>query len=380
VRSRWTQRHQARADVILALAIAAVAVVEALTRRTLAGGIGGSAHVVGPRGIVAAAYATAGVALVWRRRSPLAALVAVMAALGLVFAAFGTSEGFGSLAPLLVALYSVGAHRERRVAAGALALFAGFWLLVELRDPLNRDLHDALGSWPVFALGVIVWLAGAYLRTRRLYLVEHLRVATAKERTRIARELHDVVAHAMSVMVIQAEAADEVLDRDHERARTALRQIQRTGRDGLTEMRRLLAVLRQDESPALAPPHGIQALRPLVDDVRATGLPVELTISGDPRAVSSGVDISAYRIVQEALTNAMRHAGASAVSVRLRYGDSLELEVLDDGNGRSPSGTDGHGLLGMRERVALYGGTLDAGPAHGGGFRVRATLPIEADA
>jgi signal transduction histidine kinase len=234
-------------------------------------------------------------------------------------------------------------------------------------------------------------LVGAFLRTRRLYVAElraraegaeadreeRIRAATADERARIARELHDAVAHAMSVMVMQAEAADELLDRDPARARIAIERVQRVGREGLGEMRRLLGVLRRDESPALAPQPGVSSLQALADEVSATGLPVRLTVEGEPAALTAGVDISAYRIVQEALTNALKHAGASGVEVLLRYGESLELEISDDGDGPSPPGENGHGLIGMRERVALYGGSFDAGRSPSGGFHVHATLPID---
>jgi signal transduction histidine kinase len=167
-----------------------------------------------------------------------------------------------------------------------------------------------------------------------------------------------------------------VLGLDSERARQPLRRIQTLGRDGLVEMRRLLGVLRQDAEPALAPQPGLAGLEQLADQIRAAGLPVTTVVDGVPRQLPVGVDISAYRILQEALTNALRHARATHAEVVVRYGDPLELEVRDDGVGRqSPAGT-GHGLLGMRERVALYGGGLEAGPLDGHGFRVRATLPL----
>jgi signal transduction histidine kinase len=233
-------------------------------------------------------------------------------------------------------------------------------------------------------------LAGAFLRTRRLYVAElrfraeqaeaereeGIRAATADERARIARELHDAVAHAMSVMVMQAEAADEILDRDPARARPAIERVQRVGREGLGEMRRLLGVLRQDESPALAPQPGVSSLQALADEISATGLPVELTVEGRPAPLTAGVDISAYRIVQEALTNTIKHANASLVRVHVRYGSRLELEISDDGAGPARSDQNGHGLIGMRERATLYGGTLDVGRSADGGFRVLATLPI----
>ena len=154
-----------------------------------------------------------------------------------------------------------------------------------------------------------------------------------------------------------------------------MQRIQTVGRDGLAEMRRLLAVLRTGESPGKAPQPGLAQLDVLADEIRSAGLPVELTVEGEPRVLPVGIDISAYRIVQEALTNVLRHARAPHVDVRLRYGDALELDVEDDGIG-TPAASNGHGLVGMRERVGLYGGTFEAGPV-ASGFRVHATLPLE---
>jgi signal transduction histidine kinase len=314
-----------------------------------------------------------------------------MVVIGVPAAIYGSSEGFSPIAPIFVALYSVGAHAKMSRAVAALGLYLGFWTLLALRNPLNHTLSAVLWSWPAFLVGVMLLLLGAFLRTRRLYVAElraraeqaesereeRIRAATADERARIARELHDAVAHAMTVMVMQAEAADEMLDVDPVRARRALERVQSVGRDGLAEMRRLLGVLRHDASPAFAPQPGIASLQALVDEVAATGVPVELTVEGVPRPISAGVDISAYRIVQEALTNAIKHAGSCTVAVRLSYADELTLEILDDGVSPLAGGEDGHGLIGMQERVTLYGGTLHAGAATGGGFRVHATLPID---
>ncbi len=381
---------QAIADWTLAGAVAAIGAVTALTGASPLS-VGGATSVEGPKAVVAASFALAGALLVFRRRAPFSVLVAVALVLGLPFLVFGSSEGFGSFAAMFVALYTVGAHADVRRALAGLLVYTAFWAVFARRDPLNPDLHSALGSWPLYLVGVMLLLVGAYVRTRRLYVSElraraeqaeadreeRVRAATADERARIARELHDAVAHAMSVMVMQAEAADEILDTDPGRARVAVRRVQEAGREGLGEMRRLLGVLRRDESPSLAPQPGVPALRSLVDGVTTGGLPVRLTIEGVPRQLSAGVDISAYRIVQEALTNAIKHAGASAVDVQLRYGEQLELEVRDDGTAPAWVGELGHGLIGMRERVTLYGGTLDAGSLVGGGFRVLATLPIE---
>jgi signal transduction histidine kinase len=382
---------QTAADVTLAVGLAGLSAYSTLTATTPIVVAGGPTSIAGPRWIVAAAQVVAALALIRRRRAPLATLVTVVVVLAVPTLVFGGSEGLGSFAALAVALYSAGAHCERRQAVVGLVVLTGFWVLLVVRDPLNEDIRDMLGSWPVFLVYVLVWLLGVYLRTRRLYVAqlreraehaerdreERVRAATADERARIARELHDAVAHAMSVIVVQAEAADEMLALGApERARVPIERIQRIGREGLVEMRRLLGVLRHDTSPAFAPLPGIPALRPLADDVSATGLPVVLTIEGEPRELPAGVDISAYRIVQEALTNAIKHASASKVDVHLRYGDELELEIVDDGVGPVRRGEDGHGLVGMRERVALYGGTLSVGTAVGGGFRICATLPF----
>jgi signal transduction histidine kinase len=192
--------------------------------------------------------------------------------------------------------------------------------------------------------------------------------------------LHDAVAHAISVMVVQAEAAEEMLAHDPERARLPIQRIQSVGRSGLDEMRRLLGVLRRDESAALAPQPSLSGIGALADEIRAVGLPVDVAVDGVPRPLPAGIEISAYRIVQEALTNALKHARASNVAVRIAYGSRLELDVVDDGVGAGTRPTGGHGIVGMRERVALYGGTLDVGPVTGSGFRVRATFPLEAPA
>jgi signal transduction histidine kinase len=183
------------------------------------------------------------------------------------------------------------------------------------------------------------------------------------------------------VMVVQAEAAEEMLDTDPERARRPLAAVQDTGRSALSELRRMLGVLRElaDEGPALAPQPGLAALDVLVEQVTAAGLPVSVRVEGEPRPLPPGIDLSAYRIVQEGLTNALRHAGPARAEVVVRYGDrELELQVSDDGRGAATAnGGAGHGLVGMRERVAVYGGRLDAGPRPEGGFAIAARLPLE---
>jgi signal transduction histidine kinase len=205
------------------------------------------------------------------------------------------------------------------------------------------------------------------------------RAAVAEERARIARDLHDVVAHSMSVIVVQAGAERLALPEEATSTREVLQSIEETGRQALVEMRRLVEMLRKDdEELALAPQPSLAHLELLVEQVREAGLPVELSVEGEPRALPPGVDLSAYRIVQEALTNALKHAGPARARVTIRYAaNQLELEVGDDGAGTT-GGADGggHGLVGMRERVAVFGGVLEADRRLEGGYRLRATLPL----
>ncbi|HEV3463585.1 MAG TPA: histidine kinase, partial [Actinomycetota bacterium] len=239
---------------------------------------------------------------------------------------------------------------------------------------------------------------------------ERAKLAVAEERARIARELHDVVAHSVSVMVVQAGAARRTLATSPGQATTALGQIESTGRQALVEMRRLLGLLRDGDgdgedgevAAALTPQPSLAHLESLAAAAREAGLPVEIVVEGEPRPLPAGVDLSAYRIVQEALTNSLKHTGPARASVRLCYGrEALEVQVLDDGpgpgaapgggglavvtlgpegvlpvSGARPTTGGGHGLIGMRERVALFGGTLEAGPRPGGGYRVAARLPL----
>jgi signal transduction histidine kinase len=199
------------------------------------------------------------------------------------------------------------------------------------------------------------------------------------ERRRIARELHDVVAHSVSVMTVQAGGVRRLLREDQEREREALLAIENTGREALREMRRLLGMLREsDESPSLAPQPGIDGIDALVEQMREAGLPVSYHVTGEPVQLPPGIDVSAYRIVQEALTNALKHAGHARAEVTVRYaGDRLELEVVNDGAADPNGAAAGHGLVGMQERVALYGGELEAGPRREGGYSVRAQLPVK---
>ncbi len=220
-------------------------------------------------------------------------------------------------------------------------------------------------------------------RERRAQMAERerdvaAREAVVEERARIARELHDVIAHHVSMMVLQAGAERRGLGDEQASTREVLETVERTGRSALTEMRRLLGMLRGDAGDPLTPQPGLDDVPTLVGQLREAGLPVELRVDGEPRPLPVGIELSAYRIIQEALTNALKHAGGARARVDVRYGaDSLELEIADDGARRAPEvPTGGHGLVGMRERVALYGGRLDAGSRPSGGFVVRVLLPI----
>ncbi|MGK5531637.1 sensor histidine kinase [Streptomyces sp. URMC 129] len=310
----------------------------------------------------------------------------------------------------LVITFTVASGTERgpsRLALGA-SLVAP--TIATLRWPSRSD-GETTAETVIYVLFLTIafclaWVLGDSLRTRRAYYAEleeraarleqeretQARMAVAAERARIARELHDVVAHNVSVMVVQADGAAYVLDSAPEQTRSALHTISGTGRQALTEMRRLLGVLRSEDGAATGldyvPQPGVEQLADLVDQVRDTGLPVDFRIDGTPRPLPSGVELTAYRIVQEALTNTRKHGGPDVgATVRLEYGaDALTVLAEDDGRGAQHElyqdrGADGlgQGLIGMRERVGMVGGVLKAGPRPGGGFRISATLPLAAN-
>jgi signal transduction histidine kinase len=329
-------------------------------------------------------------ALAWRRRAPLeSALTAFL--LFPVDSALGVSLHTPVYPILLVMLllYGVAVYSElRRAAIGLVVPLVAMWIALAIAALTGRGgPASATDALFISVLVVAPWLVGRAMRgrlheaealARRAAELETDRVrAVADERARIARELHDVIAHSVSVMVVQAGAAEEVLRVDAARAAEPLRAVQETGRQALTEMSRLVGLLREDgDELGLAPQPGLGDLETLVAQVREAGLPVELQIEGAPRTVPLGVDLSAYRVVQEALTNAIKHAGDARATVVLRYRpQTLEVEVVDDGRGGVDGVGGGHGLIGMRERIAVFGGEFDAGPSDAGGFRVRAVLP-----
>ena len=303
-----------------------------------------------------------------------------------------------------VPLFAASQHalqRDPQIVAGPIGYFCAlyalavwvparkFWLglgLVVVADLATAatphgSLKDTVPFTVVSAVSVLLVRRVIGDRERRAAMAERerdlvAREAVVEERARIARELHDVVAHNVSMMVVQAGAERRVVPEGstHE----VLETVEEIGRGALTEMRRLVGMLRSDSDDPLAPQPGLEDLPTLAQQVREAGLPVALRVDGERRALPAGIELSAYRIVQEALTNALKHAGEARAEVSVRYGpDSLELEIVDDGVAPAaevPSG--GHGLVGMRERVALYGGRLDAGRRADGGFAVRVLLPI----
>ena len=328
--------------------------------------------------LIGAAFA----ALAWRRRAPLATL-GIVAAATAMYVLRGYPAGYAITLPLVVAVYTVAAHRDRREAA-----VVAVPLAVATALTFRRSMPDTgwLEAWVVvvFLVGLPILFGRIAFNRRRRVLGDLERAAhdaVVVERTRIAHELHDVVAHAMGVMVVQAGAARMVLTRDPHGAAEALRRIEETGRSGLAEMRRLLGVLETgDDEGARVPQPGLDHLDGLLDSMRGTGLRVDAAVEGTPRPLPAGVDLTAYRLVQEALTNALKHAGGAHARVLLRFGpDALEVVVTDDGRGPKPDGAQppgGRGLIGMRERMAVFGGSLETGERPGGGFLVRARIPL----
>jgi signal transduction histidine kinase len=295
------------------------------------------------------------------------------------------SSGTPTELALIVASYSASSLLDRReVTRLALPIASACALVAQIAEQRH-------GNWVEVLVGVSIavllpMLFGRIVYNRRLRIrLDRERAASdavAEERARIARELHDVVAHAIGVMVVQAGAARTVIDRDPAAAKTAMAEVETTGRTGLAEMRRLIGVLTADGAAGgLAPQPGLAQLDELVRTVRSAGLAVEVLREGEARPLPAGVDVNAYRVIQEALTNALKHAGTAHASVRLGYrDDALDIEVADDGRGPLSTGDgSGHGLVGMRERVGVFGGTLETGARPGGGFVVHATLPVTED-
>ena len=382
----WRERAASFADMPfrLPVAVAAVQVVGTL----------GAAHNQPerqPLDALAVVLLLAGPAvLVLRRRFPVATLCLVLA-VSLAYVGFGYPLGPFVLSPL-IALVGAVRHGHRAAAwLTAAALYGGHIALGFLVSGLGRP--TAIQAVIVAGWMLVVLIGAELLRIRDERREETHRAAAAEaagrvteERLRIARELHDVVAHNISLINVQAGVALHLMDAQPEQARTALTAIRGASKEALVELRSVLGVLRQvDEEEPRQPAPGLRRLDELAERTRQAGLDVRVELEGEPRPVPSGVDVAAYRIVQEALTNVLRHAGADTAQVRVRYAEhTLTVEVVDDGAAAGTSGTPGttggSGIAGMRERASALGGDLTAGPAPGGGFRVWAELPTEGTA
>jgi signal transduction histidine kinase len=381
----WLRRHPILVDGVLAALLAFIGLASALAV-----------------GEVALIPIDLGVALpvVFRRAHPVGAFGTVIVFGAAQVLAPATQISFSDLS-VLIMLYTLAAYTPRRISVpglvtclvGSVVALVKWWTPAHL-SPLSWLL---VGSMLFAGPSLLAWVLGDSMRYRRAYYASleeraarleaergaQAQIAAAAERARIARELHDVVAHNVSVIVVQADGASYALGNDPDRAAEALAAIAATGRQALAEMRRLLGILRTDEGPGRgrAPMPGIGQLGELLESTRAAGLPVSFTVEGVPQPLPGGAALAAYRIVQESLTNTRKHAGPTAsAEVTLRYlEDALVLEISDNGRGAAAR-TDGagHGLMGMAERVAVYGGSVTAGPRDAGGFQVTARLPVAA--
>lgn len=376
-----TRPRFTRIDIATAAAVAVVAVGEVAANSEIA-----------PKPAAAACELAMALALAWRRRSPLV-VVTLVAVLQVIEAAAGVPLE-QPLVPLLasvIAMYALMTEAPGwQAASGAAAMLLAVGIETVIQDKGFANFAFAL----VFIVGAAIVGRTVHSRTRhaaqladRADSLERqqslaAQLAVQEERTRIARELHDVIAHTVSVMVVQAGAAEQIVGSDVDRARTAMQAVQTTGREALGEMARLLGMLRGDGAEiGLAPAPGLADLATLVDSARRSGMDVHFQLDGYRRQLPPGPELSVYRIVQEALTNIRKHAGRSHASIRVTCSDTAILAEVDDDGAREPAANaavpgTGQGLIGMRERVALYGGTLIAGPSAGGGFQVRASIPI----
>ncbi|GAA0931603.1 sensor histidine kinase [Streptomyces thermoalcalitolerans] len=392
----FLRRHPMWVDSFWALVLLGISSANAVN-------VSGTPDHHGSLGELLAVSLVLSVVVALRRRMPEKMLV-LAAATGVAQLALDIETTAADFA-MLVIIYTVAANGARWASRFALAggLCAATVAQIRWPEPHVTALTNVALAVFLTVPFALAWVLGDSMRTRRAYFAQleeraarlekereaQAKVAVAAERARIARELHDVVAHNVSVMVVQADGAAYVLDTAPDQARKALETISSTGRQALAEMRRLLGVLRtgeHQESGEYVPQPGADQIAELVEQCRESGLPVDFRIEGSPRPLPRGVELTAYRIVQEALTNTRKHGGPDAsASVRLVYfDDGLGLLVEDDGKGApqelyKDGGADGqgHGLIGMRERVGMVGGTLDAGPRPGGGFRISALLPLK---
>jgi signal transduction histidine kinase len=365
-----------------AVVVAAVLVLGQLEVWTGAG----ATHRQGPAWAQALAYGVGALCLLGRRVRPLESLAGLAAVYVVEFALVGAPEGFGVQLPFTIAAYSV-ARWERRYppwwALVVLGLLGSAWIVF---DPMDRTWQDRAAAAGWVSTLLIAWLLGALVRSRlenveerRLATTERAGRAVVEERYRIARELHDVVGHSVSVMTVQAAAVRRRLLPEQAAEREALLSVEEVGREALAEMRRIVGVLRaSDEEASRHPAPGLADAPRLVEQIRAAGLPVELRVTGTPRTLAPGLDLTAYRLLQEGLTNALRHAASPRrAEVAIDFAPAaVHLAVRDDGRPLAAPAEPGHGLLGLHERVSAFGGALAAGPRPEGGFELLATLPL----
>ena len=382
----WTawRRYWFDLAIVAASVLAAVEVIFRLDD-------GSDKHLHGTTWLMALWAAVFVLPLLARRRFPFGAAAAVFA-VGVVGALWnGTLATYsgGNFIGVLMATFLFGMLWERERSPIGLGIALGAAAFVVHRDPNQGSIGDYGGVALAFT---IAWLAGLALGSQlktaasaveRADRMERereaeARAAVAEERARIARELHDIVGHSVSVMTVQASAVRRLLREDQEREREALITVEETGRAALAEMRRLVGVLRRPEdAPALAPQPSLEHIEKLVEQTREAGLPTDLKVEGDASPLPAGIDLTAYRLVQEGLTNALKHSRATHAEVHVRYADgSVELVVRDNGSGNGKGDGGGHGLVGMRERVSVIGGELAAGPRQNGGYELRARLPV----
>jgi signal transduction histidine kinase len=346
----------------------------------------GATHRQGLHWVQALGYGLGALLLLGRRVDPLGVLAGLVAIYVAEFVAVGSPEGFGVAVPPMVAAYSVARWEHRRPAWWGLVLLLLLGLAWIIFDPVQATAAARVRQAVWWSPWVIAWLVGALVRSRvlnaeqrRLRRQDMATRAVTEERNRIARELHDVVGHSVSIMTVQASAVRRRLSDDQADEREALETVETTGRQALAEMRRMVGVLRQSgEAADREPAPGLSQLPRLVDQFRSAGLPVDVAVTGQVQPLAPGLDLTAYRLVQEALTNSLRHAvSPTRAEVSIGYTtEHLELAIRDDGRRVAHGAEAGHGLLGLRERVSVYGGELIARQRPEGGFELIATLPL----
>jgi signal transduction histidine kinase len=389
VRALWRNDRGRLAHYLVSSSLAVFLIVEFATATKITG------TPLDNRWWVTGLATVAGAALLFIRSYPFGAPVVAGTAMAtsLMFMPGYVARDMDS--PFLVAIlflpWCLGTYNNTPKAVAGLVFAQGIGVWANVRFAEYRGDYFWIGAFIAVA-----WTTGFVLSRRAEYAremaerarrlereqIEASHRAVAEERQRIARELHDVIAHSVSVMTVQTGAVRRLLQPEQEKERKALETVEATGREALTEMRRLVGLLReQGAMPEFSPQPGLATIESLLDGVRAAGLPVDLEVEGEPRDLPPGVDLAAYRVVQEALTNALKYAGPAHAWVAVGWGDDeLSLEISNDGLGNGDGDGGGHGLTGMNERVSLYGGEIETGERDGGGYVVRARLPLEAAA